>query len=947
MDNFIKEYKKLNKPIYQKNNKAKLTKEFLKANVEAIKKGQLKKIYRENNTKRLYGYNPIIEKPVLLKVNKKGDLVYKYQKELFYNKKKGIIYKKKDYIYEELGDYGSMRRAYREAFLNADRSFDTLIIYQDGDIIFEGKIEYSSGWYKENSKMFFQDRYDNPTPIWNFDELVKFVFTKYDDLKPNQIRQLYSEGISNCFLTPIKNDFETKYKNTESKSMKKKLETNILYLEELKEYYPDGLPLEEIEKISNDLKISITISSPFINEPYYENKPLNAKYRYNFLNTKLNHVEHDEKSIFNNFFNSSNVIELSNKDMELKYNELNRSQEPFIYKKNIYNEKSQIQTLDTIYKCKGGFFEEYNKFLIDTDLINCKIDMLKNIELQSFINNGVHYSSTVDFKDVKNLKTNEVEHIDQKKAYFNYFKNDYYEGLLTCITDFREVNNYNKIGYYILEDLDLSNTEKKFQELNNKLLLFKNNTVYPDSILRFLEDNNASFNVKYGAYGISEDIRFPKEFLEKDEKGISGYCKAVGYMSKTDLYSNSYFNTTKEHAEFIRNQTDNIYYDSRENKAVFRLEKNKVLNLKHIVGQITAFQQIGMFQQLLKMDYDKLIRICVDGIYYYKHNYINRDKILNNQDNIFQHKTDIKFGNYPDEVYIHVDNNNLFIPSNNKQKDYYKTELHKGAGGTGKSHINLIDKGFINPVYVAPSYKLLAEKSKYNIDVVVLYKLLNEPYISNGYLSKWNVYFIDECSMITEKQKQFLIKNIKGRIIFIGDVGYQLPPIKLNEEDKEMNESGIHNIIEYKKTYRFKDDKIKSVCKKLRQLIKCKSNKKVEDMDFSIFQKITKEELKKIYQKEDMILISENNIGANYDLYFKDIKKYKIKTNTNEYQNGQIIFEDIDIKKELRHAFTVHSVQGETFKHKIFIDLKKFKSLKMLYTAISRAEYFNQIYIIE
>ena len=49
------------------------------------------------------------------------------------------------------------------------------------------------------------------------------------------------------------------------------------------------------------------------------------------------------------------------------------------------------------------------------------------------------------------------------------------------------------------------------------------------------------------------------------------------------------------------------------------------------------------------------------------------------------------------------------------------------------------------------------------------------------------------------------------------------------------------------------------------------------------------------------------------------------------------------IKCEIRHAFTIHAIQGETAQTRLFIDINNMYDLKMLYTAISRAKKWNQI----
>ena len=110
------------------------------------------------------------------------------------------------------------------------------------------------------------------------------------------------------------------------------------------------------------------------------------------------------------------------------------------------------------------------------------------------------------------------------------------------------------------------------------------------------------------------------------------------------------------------------------------------------------------------------------------------------------------------------------------------------------------------------------------------------------------------------------------------------------------------------------------------------------------------EELKKIYKKEDTIICSEKVFMNQYTKLFKDIEKYRVLDNTRDYCNGDIVFEKIKkAKTELRHGFTIHSVQGVTIPkdNKLFIDTRKIKSLKMLYTALSRAKYINQIYLLK
>ena len=55
-----------------------------------------------------------------------------------------------------------------------------------------------------------------------------------------------------------------------------------------------------------------------------------------------------------------------------------------------------------------------------------------------------------------------------------------------------------------------------------------------------------------------------------------------------------------------------------------------------------------------------------------------------------------------------------------------------------------------------------------------------------------------------------------------------------------------------------------------------------------------------------------------------------------------------NVKSNLRHAFTIHSVQGDTLQeaHRLFIDARHMFEVQHWYTALSRAQYLDQIFIV-
>ena len=84
-----------------------------------------------------------------------------------------------------------------------------------------------------------------------------------------------------------------------------------------------------------------------------------------------------------------------------------------------------------------------------------------------------------------------------------------------------------------------------------------------------------------------------------------------------------------------------------------------------------------------------------------------------------------------------------------------------------------------------------------------------------------------------------------------------------------------------------------------------------------------------------------------YTEMFGNIEKYYCKENNRLYSNGQIVIGNKpECKSELRHAYTTHSIQGETAHHKLYIENSQMFNARMFYTALSRAKTLSQIYII-
>jgi hypothetical protein len=355
---------------------------------------------------------------------------------------------------------------------------------------------------------------------------------------------------------------------------------------------------------------------------------------------------------------------------------------------------------------------------------------------------------------------------------------------------------------------------------------------------------------------------------------------------------------------------------------------------------------MNMIEQLLKMNINQLIRVCCDGIYFFGETEIN---------SIFAYKTKMTFNNEAGTEYCSGLHN--FIGNNWGQKrEHNKNELHLGEGGSGKTHFNLNDNGLIRPMFLAPSWKLArAKERETGIRCSVWARALtDDPERINYIKQNANVLIWDEVSMMTEESKKFIFENYENmKNIFCGDLGFQLPCI----EGEPLEPTGFDEIKHHYQDHRCKCPILKEIKRQLRKFIEQKySTYEINIWCVCKFRElkraINKKKLQELYDIQDMILVGTNYLKDAYTKMFtgkfKD-DKYYITSNNRLHSNGEILIGEKPEKTdcEVRHAFTTHSIQGETASHKLFIDASKMFDSRMFYTAISRARTIEQIYIID
>jgi hypothetical protein len=878
------------------------------------------------------------------------DVLKKYQNknivvDLYFGDKK-----KSSYNYDLKGSFSNMWSKsivfdlfYPTAYY--DRQEDYLEGYVEGDEIPQNLLDKQKN--RKPAKLYiYEGKVMNKTDL----KKIVQVFRDADNGK--------------CVFNPIRLWANEKYEHAvEKKNKDSKCRYNKVLngLNELEQKYPNGVHQDNINEICNKLQIDISIEKPLCDEKFIACKSIKkALKHFRYLNTRLNHVELNEYVVND----KPNIV--SRKELLRMKKQLIEMGIYHTFNKDLTN-ISKIQTLDGVYSVSNEMNDCFSEFEIETGLINCKLDDIDDAMLSSFVKWGTHYNGTIDFKDVNNYELENVSHIDMSKAYSKFKLCKFYEGFLGKITDFRLTKTIQGVGLYYIYDLVIP--ESKFSKYNETLKIYQSHNIYTSFELKFLESKGCTFKILSGCWGVSPlDFDFNNKMMtEKSDDGNSYYALWTGKCDSHYLQKKTWINGDYNMCSLIAEHTTAKIEKYENGEICVKYDKKHNFHLGHITSFITAYQRLNVLEQLDVIDYDNVIRVCVDGIY--------TEEVICDLKNAFRHKNDIEdktFRNCQGQSFISnliedmAIGNHIYKACGKEVTDYKENvkwefsnerkhnnkELHIGAGGNGKTHKNLVDTGLVKVLYVSPSWKLARNKeNEYGCKVSVWARLItDDPEMINIVKRFSNVLLIDECSMMTEEHK-LKIFSLYGdmKIIFCGDLGFQLSCWL----GKEMDTTGFNDIIQNNINYRCKDSRLLGLLDSIRTMIKNKvDTDKVNKFVLEYFKKINKvisfNKMKEMYKVDDMILVGTKLERDDSKTWFPELKKYYCLENNRKYCNGEIVIgEEPECSNEMRHAFTTHSIQGETAHHNLFIISDKMFNTRMFYTAISRAKTLEQIFIIQ
>jgi hypothetical protein len=779
------------------------------------------------------------------------------------------------------------------------------------------------------------------------------VITFYIGQTPTGVTRIQSfrDGITHCMFTPIRKWAEESHAEAKSKSAVSRYNAILNRLTDLEETYAAGVPEDRLHEVANACCIDIEVDQPFSEEPFIKVDCAKKSIRkFRFMNTRIDHVEHNE------LVGMSKPIEMSQSTIVAKYKELRASNTFFTFQKK-GGIVSKINTLTESYSLKSEYRDAVNAFEEANGIKACRIDDVDDQRLSSFIRDGSNYNGTVDWMHISNEVIDAVKHIDMQRAYANFKTCKQYEGFLGKITDFRQCDKIEGVGLYRITNLSLDGCSDKLREINKKMKIWISNNVYSSPELRMLSAAGATYRVVSGCWGVKPlDIEFTADMLNSKDNGVAYYAKWSGSIDSHELKSRFYVlcNTEYFHSVACHSMAD-VAHEFKDGVGMFSYNKKHNYHCGHITAFLTSYQRLNVVEQLMEMDITKVARVCVDGIYFLG----DMPKLCN----VFRAKSDKTFNNTANDSYVSVACvQPLKCPlrcdlrETNDKREHFRTEIHLGEGGCGKTHFNLLDNGLVRPLFVAPSWKLANEKRRhYDAKATVWARLLSDdPDKWRPIVENFNCLIVDETSMLSEGAKQHILSErfAHMKIIFCGDNGYQLPCI----EGKPMTLAGIDHVVRHSTDHRCKDEQLRTVKRWLRDLID--QNISVRDMCASVVETfkqigrcISFDEVKPLYRIDDMILAGTNAEKDRYTSAFEGSfglrEKYYVRETSRLHSNGEIVIgEKPATKCVVQHAFTAHSIQGETAENRLFIHAATMFELRMFYTAVSRARRLEQIFII-
>ena len=774
----------------------------------------------------------------------------------------------------------------------------------------------------------------------------KLSFAISNPVVAKKAKQSFKEGKVNCFMSPIINAFRDRCEGKSKKTVQN-INSLLKHAYEFEEKYrTSGVPEADIEHICQTLKISVYFTNILDGHDSIYNPK--ARFTFYFYNSRLNHVEEGKLVM------RGTPEDISEESMQAMIKTMDDEQVAYVIDGSCHDGVPRcVRTLCGAYRLFDDeaklMDEQYSKYNLSTKAVNaCKYP-----ELVEYLQSAYCVNSTPLFLSSETP----VCHQDMRKAYGQFKHASTYQGFPGKIHRYVTFNEsvdmdfiHENVGIYTGYVTKITNMATVLG-----MELYKSYTL-PSVELLYLSSIGMEFEIVAGAWGSTFDMDFSEEFLESGVyKKWSG---RLGMDNETRIYNfpkhEGYNNTFAEDLQY-KNPTCQVRFN--DGKITLSVPKKIRPTYFHIAAFITSYCRINVLQKMMEIGLEHVCSIQLDGLYLSKvieSVGIFREKPIKPLSNA---EAKVNFWYIESEIpgfvdYDGVDSNTALL----------------GSGGTGKTFSVLETNSYHNVVYVSPTRLLGAKmRAKTGCNWTTACKFMGldtEGRAVRKYIEEYpcvNVVLLDEMTMLSAKAVTAIVEICKQNDIMLliaGDVeGKQWFQTKNTDGTIAYD---LYDITNWK-TKMFKKD-WRAITSPELQLFKIELRQKMR----SVFTDGGQDNCRAI---EDWI-VNKCTMTGYYDAVkeFKQgdfwiapthkmseklisegvVSGYRVKyggvCSDGEYRDrGEMVSHDVGLSSEKRGSFTTHSCQGLTMTSKLFINIFGSFDYSMIYTAISRAERWEQL----
>lgn len=812
------------------------------------------------------------------------------------------------------------------------------------------------------------------------DHRVVLIVQPETKINAKKLAQRFRQGKTHCVIEPIKRWTKSKiptigrdiwgYRNKYKR------------LEQYEQQYDQGLTIDEIQHLCNDIGIDVHISDLFKNNTQIIRSKKQARNTFRFYNTQLDHVDL--------CMPRSDAIKLSQLEMHQKRDELIANRTAYIYG-GCPSKITWISTNEHYYQLHQWIDLHVNTFMA----LIPKSHIHHHEPHSKLVRNALHQCGYHVFHDVADDYDGEVVRLDHRYSYASHQQCEYYQGFATRFTEYRQVNTDNNrkflqdhVGIY---RVIITKTVDRLS-----LVYQPGEAVFPSPELLFMLEAGVEFEIDYGCWTQCPTyLEFDKLTYMRDVDGVRFYQKMIGLWSILPETYTVHIDGTREWAQHLKCDYPVTYHEEEDTGRIsieFPKEPKNIKHVNHLAAFFTSYSRIQVLQQLLEINPNDVIAILTDEIVVKKgaQYHVRPGFREKNSDKPLPFYYESEFLSSYDEVPVVPTATINYIDgqyqrqSGSFTKSDNLTHVHIGPGGSGKTYSILADPGYLRLLYTCPSHKLRNAKQQEfpHIRTDVTHNLWNKPFDAryirgfprDGIIPPATIV-IDESTQLSQEVFETIRSLYPASLIILcGDHDqtgkpYQLPCVSGKPLDFPQMCLAHHRltIVEHQGNRRAKCPKLKELLSWIRNHMfgdegviddHIKSVLRCSEGKDSI---VRPSQVKNEYQINDYVLTGRRTSERKGVKFWTRVldraqqrdgtkqKKYLVTKKTKGYFNGDVIITDQKPLKswELRHAFTCHQIQGETIKSKIFIDIDNlFNYAQMVYVALSRAEYLSQIRII-